>query len=636
LFALLACPAYAEIYHACAVLSPQKGHDDTAAIQAALNLCNPAKAVVLTGGIFHSGPLILPRGVTLYLDRGATLVASQNPRDYDLKPGACGESPEGNVPNCKPFLFAYQAAYSGVAGSGVIDGQGESWKMEAGSTPDLVSSYESQGFKITGVTLRNAAGVHAAIYKTIGFSLADVRIESSDSATSGPGLLLSNAVDATVTGAWIRVPSHPISLKASILGPTTGVKFSDIHISGGRGIAIGDDVFGMVRGVTFDDVSINDTRSAFFYNLEGTQGGSPRELHFGHICLHNVHAATQPESLPAQLKPDQTDTSCPNSVYSPNVSFTVDRSTVSKPGKARLLVVQSGESIQKAVDALPDTGGEITVKPGTYREVVTIRKPHVHLHGEAPDPAKTTIVYNNTSSKSGGTFNTSTVFVEADDVTIDRLSLVNDAGAGKGQAVALHVVGDRAVFRNLRISGAQDTLFAASRYCYGDYGPCVAARQYFADCFIEGNTDFIFGDGKAVFERCELHGVPTGSVMYTAQSKHTPDQDSGYIFQDCRLTGEPRNSAISLGRSWRPYATVVFLNARIEAPVIPAGWTEWLRFGVPTLPTAYYAEYKSTGPGANPEAREKYSHQLSDKEAEKWSPREFLKGEDNWNPMAAK
>ena len=247
---------------------------------------------------------------------------------------------------------------------------------------------------------------------------------------------------------------------------------------------------------------------------------------------------------------------------------------------------------------------------------------------------KTVIVYNNTAGNSGGTFNSATVFVEADDVTIDHLSIVNDAGAGKGQAVALHVTGDRDIFRNVRILGAQDTLFAASRYCYGDYGPCVAARQYFADCYIEGNTDFIFGDSMAVFERCELHGIDTGNVMYTAQSRHTAEQaDSGYVFDHCHLTGGARsNGSISLGRSWRPYATVVFLHARIDAPVIPAGWTEWLRFGKPTLPTAFYAEYDSTGPGADAKDREQYSHQLTAAEAEKWAPRRFLAGKDGWNP----
>ena len=121
--------------------------------------------------------------------------------------------------------------------------------------------------------------------------------------------------------------------------------------------------------------------------------------------------------------------------------------------------------------------------------------------------------------------------------------------------------------------------------------------------------------------------------MYTAQSRHTAVQkDSGYVFDHCRLTGAGRNAPVSLGRPWRPYATVVFLEARIEAPVIPAGWTEWPRFGEPSLPTAYYAEYQSAGPGADPQARERYSHQLTAAEAAEWRAERFLAGKDGWNP----
>src|ERR1700720_574097 len=76
---------------------------------------------------FHSAPLILPRGVTLFIDRGVTLYASRNPRDYDLAPGSCGAAPRGNAAACKPFLYSYQAAYSGVAGAGIVDGQGAAW-----------------------------------------------------------------------------------------------------------------------------------------------------------------------------------------------------------------------------------------------------------------------------------------------------------------------------------------------------------------------------------------------------------------------------------------------------------------------------------------------------------------------------
>jgi len=651
IFWTLAAIAYSQETQvkACAVLIAGPAASDTDRIQQSLNLCSPGQAVILKANganpAFHSGPLILPRGVTLFIDRGVTLYASRNPRDYDLAPGSCGSPPSGKAASCKPFLYSYQAAYSGVAGAGAIDGQGEAWwdmvrasekSAKTIAVPDLLSSYESQGFRIAGITLRNAAGVHAAIFKTTGLSVADLKIESPENAAASTGLLLSNAASATVGNLWIRAPGDAIALKASILGPTSNVAIRDAHIFGGRGISIGDETYGSVRDVTFDGIYMDGAASGFTFNLKGTQGGEARQIHTSNACLHDV---TEPAiSLPAGrdivLAPTPAGCRNPPFASAPQSSFSVDLSSVSAPGKERSITVAPGGSIQKAVDALPLSGGEIAVQPGTYREVVTIRKPHVHLHGADADPAKTVIVYNNGANNSGGTFNSSTVFVEADDVTIDHLSIVNDLGAGKGQAVALHVTADRAIFRNLRITGAQDTLFAASRYCYGDYGPCVAARQYFADCYIEGNTDFIFGDSMAVFDRCEIHGIDTGSVMYTAQSRHTAEQtDSGYIFDHCHLTGQPRGSgAISLGRSWRPYATVVFLNAQIDAPVIPAGWTEWARFGQPTLPTAFYAEYGSTGPGANPKDRERYSHQLTSTEAEQWSPRRFLAGKDEWNP----
>jgi len=488
---------------ACAVLKAKPQQLDTERIQQALNLCAPGRAVVLEveGGntAFESQPLTLPRGVTLFVDKGVTLYASKNPRDYDLRPNSCGTPPAGKAPNCKPFLLSYQAAYSGVAGYGTIDGQGSSWWPKSYPTvPDLVSSYESQGFQISGVTLRNAAGMHAAIFKTIGLRMSSVKIESPDNFAVATGILLSNVTEATINDCWIQVPGKAMELTGSILGPTANVRINRTLMLGKGGVAIRDGV----NGVMFDGDFI-----------EGVRIGAEHANWSGGCLAQNGQYCEMP-ALSTFAK----------------AAFEIDVTSIEQPGTNTSLIVRPGDSIQKAVDALPLTGGEIAVQPGTYREVVTIRKPHVHLHGSDPDPSKTTIVFANGAVDHGGTFNSATVFVEADDVTIDHLSIVNDLGSGKGQAVALHVTGDRAIFRNLRLSGAQDTLFAASLYCYGDYGPCVPTSQYFADSFIEGNTDFIFGDSKAVFNHCELHGISNGNVMYTAQSKHTADQDSGYVF----------------------------------------------------------------------------------------------------------
>jgi polygalacturonase len=667
---------------------------DTQRIQNALNVCDPGEAVALEpdgeNNAFLAAPLIVPRGVTLFVDAGVTLLASRNPRDYDVAPSSCG-AVRSDAVQCKPFVFSYQAAYSAVIGAGTIDGQGgaafssgeTSWwqrneaAKKAGrtlSTPDLVSDYESQGFQVIGVSLRNAAGAHLAIYKTPGFSASNIVIDSPAHSGAGPGIVLSNSLDAKIDGAWIQTPAEAITLEASILGPTARAHLHDLHIYGGRGIVAGDAHYGDVNDIEIDGAIMDGASAGVTLQLAGADGAQLRGLHFENICMtgvaeplralaangqgsasipaanaiefKNVSVARKGTLGDAGLQPGPA-AKCAELLYwfhaPPRPEFAqVFQEDVPRPGTKRSLVVAqdgSGDfrSVQSAVDALPLEGGNITIKPGTYREVVTIRKPHVYVRGDPADPAAVTIIYDNGAPKSGGTFNSATVFVEADNVSLDHLTITNSftPGGGHGQAVALAVNGDRDTFRWLRLHGNQDTLFAASKYCYGDYGPCVAARQYFADCFIEGNIDFIFGDSVAVFERCELHGNAPGNVMFTAQDKHSTDQESGYVFDHCTLTAEPRTAGIvALGRPWRPHASVVYLHTLINANVIPAGWEEWPRFGIPSLPVAYFAEFDSTGPGADPAAREAYSHQLTAAEAEHFSPAAILSGTDGWNPAA--
>ncbi len=679
----------AELTEASATRSDSSQPTDTARIQSALSRCLPGQSVVLQANgaqdAFLAGPLILPRGVTLYLDHDVTLYASPNPRDYDLAPHRCGGPTEPHdQPDCKPFLFSYQAAHSGVLGPGTIDGQGgrapqasSSWweRLDYAKShrahievPALISAYESQNFIVRGVHLRNAPGTALALYKTIGLVLEDVSIHSASTNAASPGLLLSNSPDAHINGLSTHIAGAAIDLRASILGGTSRVAISHLHITGGTGISLGDDIYGNTSAVQLQHASITDAASGFLFNLRGQKGGHLHGVTMQDVCLtrvsepltvqqessklqtqlpvniaqmDNVLVAGVGQLQPQGLQPDANAACAASSsaaIPAP-LQWALDRSHLPHPGtKAHLTVAANGSAdfrtIQAAVDALPNTGGSIAVQPGTYREVVTIRKPHVRIYGTDPDPAQTVLVFNNTGPRSAGTFNSATVFVEADNVSIDNLTIANDAGTGKGQAVALAVTADRAAFRHLRLLGAQDTLFAAARYCYGDYGPCVPTRQYFRDSYIAGNTDFIFGDSMAVFDRCTLHGIPGREVMYTAQGQHYAAQQSGYVFNHCTLTADPSDTRITLGRPWRPHATVVYLNTRIDASVIPTGWTEWPRFGQPSLPTAFFAEFHSTGPGASPTTREPWSHQLTPAQAERWDPRRFLAGPDGWDPIA--
>lgn len=331
----------------------------------------------------------------------------------------------------------------------------------------------------------------------------------------------------------------------------------------------------------------------------------------------------------------------PSLQHAPELAGTIE------PEDKTLYVAADGTgdfySIQKAIDVAPDTGGAlILVAPGTYREALTIDKPNIRLRSANPDASKTIVVMDKSAGTSGGTLHSATVNVTGDNFFAENITFQNDWNATHpqlyqgSQALALLVTGDRARFHNVRLLGNQDTLYTGSKSCtgQGENRTCTPARQYFSDCYIEGNVDFIFGDGKTVFDHCEIRSTPHSEGFVTAQGKSYPTEDSGYVFRDCRLTAYPGVNNVYLGRPWRPYATVIYLDTEMGSQIQPAGWREWNPGETHSLETAFYAEQGSTGPGAHPGEREPYAKELTPDEAKKFLPENFLRGSDGWDPVA--
>ncbi|HWB84342.1 MAG TPA: pectinesterase family protein [Bryobacteraceae bacterium] len=309
---------------------------------------------------------------------------------------------------------------------------------------------------------------------------------------------------------------------------------------------------------------------------------------------------------------------------------------------AGVVVAQDGtgdyRTVQSAVDALSAEGGVIRIKPGTYEEKITIDKPGVQLRGLGTDPSNVVLAWHLNAAVAGGTFKSASTTITGDDFYAENLTFQNTylrpetPGATGTQAVALRVTGDRAVFRRVRFLSHQDTLYATTAGCMDRGENCKPARQYFADCYIEGDVDFIFGDAKAFFDHCEIHSLPRDGSSITAQSKQHAGEKSGYVFDHCRLTADAGVSRIYLGRPWRAYASVVFLNTFMGPQIAPAGWSEWQHGATSSLQTAYYAEYNSQGPGATMDARDPHTVKLNAAEAAQYNVHALLAGDDGWDP----
>lgn len=300
-----------------------------------------------------------------------------------------------------------------------------------------------------------------------------------------------------------------------------------------------------------------------------------------------------------------------------------------------LTVAQDGsgdyKTIQEAVNAVRDLSQvqvTINIKPGVYHEKIVIPswKKKISLIGESN--ANTIITNNDYSGKDypGGkdafgrakysTYTSYTVLVQGDDFIAENLTIENASGR-VGQAVALHVESDRVVIKNCRLLGNQDTLYAATE----------TSRQYYKDCYIEGTTDFIFGEATAVFQNCTIKNL-TNSYITAAST--TPQQKFGYVFINCKIIADTAAKKCFLARPWRPYAKTVFINTEMGIHIVPEGWNNW--GNSENEKTVDYAEYNSKGAGGNPVGRAKWSKQLTSKHVKDYTLANIFKGLNNWDP----
>lgn len=190
--------------------------------------------------------------------------------------------------------------------------------------------------------------------------------------------------------------------------------------------------------------------------------------------------------------------------------------------------------------------------------------------------------------------------VVGDNFIARDITIRNTAGPNNHQAVALRSGSDLSVFYRCSFEGYQDTL-----YVHSD-------RQFYRECDIYGTVDFIFGNAAVVLQNCNIFArkPPNRTNTLTAQGRTDPNQSTGIIIHNCRVTAasdlKPVQSSVKtfLGRPWKQYSRTVYIKTFLDSLINPAGWMEWS--GDFALNTLYYAEYMNTGPGSSTANRVKW------------------------------
>lgn len=252
------------------------------------------------------------------------------------------------------------------------------------------------------------------------------------------------------------------------------------------------------------------------------------------------------------------------------------------------IIVNKNKSINESLK-LANDGDIIILDEGVYNEKIKITKNNITIIGKGKD--KTFIEnkdwYSKTHSdnKEYNTFRTYTVMAQGKNITIKDLCIINKSVPSSiyGQAVALHVLGDNFKLENSSLNSAQDTLFCGPlptnlQTKYIGFLPTDEltsnySRQYYKNCYIEGDVDFIFGGGNAIFDNCHFHSITNVRGYFFAPS-HNEDQEFGFTCFNCTFSGT--QNTMYLARPWRDYGKVTIINSNIENNVIfKEGWNKW-------------------------------------------------------------
>ncbi|KAG6574241.1 putative pectinesterase/pectinesterase inhibitor 34, partial [Cucurbita argyrosperma subsp. sororia] len=264
---------------------------------------------------------------------------------------------------------------------------------------------------------------------------------------------------------------------------------------------------------------------------------------------------------------------------------------VSKDGNGTVKTI--AEAIKKAPE-FSTRKTIIYVMAGRYEENnLKVGRKKTNLMFVGDGKGKTVISGGRSIFDNVTTFHTASFAVSGAGIILRDMTFVNWAGPARHQAVALRVSADHAVVYRCNVIGYQDTLYVHSN------------RQFFRECDIYGTVDFIFGNAAVVFQNCSIYARKAMELQkntITAQNRKDPNQNTGISIHACRILATPDLASSStatnptyLGRPWKLYSRVVYMQSYMGGHVHPRGWLEWnATFALDTL---YYGEYMNYGPG---------------------------------------
>ncbi|KAH8729077.1 pectin methylesterase [Phaeosphaeriaceae sp. PMI808] len=253
------------------------------------------------------------------------------------------------------------------------------------------------------------------------------------------------------------------------------------------------------------------------------------------------------------------------------------------------------KTVQSAVNALSASSSSaqcIFIAKGTYKEQVYIKSINspLTIYGETTDTSSfsantVTITQGKSQDNTPNNDETATLRAHTANLKVYNINLVNTRGKGS-QALALSAYNDKQGYYACQFKGFQDTILAQQ------------GTQLYAKSYIEGATDFIFGQkAQAWFDGVDIRVLSASIGYITASGRDSTSNPSYYVINKSKVSGSSGAGSYYLGRPWRNYARVVFQSTSMTNVINGAGWKNW-NAGDDRTDKVEFGEFGNSGDGS--------------------------------------
>ncbi len=277
---------------------------DTRAIQSAIDACEAkgGGTVLLAPGTYLSAPIVLKSNIDLRLEKGATLLGSQDHTDY-------AAISEFRAPGRQSLVSATHAENVSITGEGVIDGAGESWWKMARSyrgsgamgfphpRPRLVVFDHCQHVLVEGVTIQNSPMWQLVPYYSDEVTIRNVKVLAPANSPNTDAIDPFSSSNVVIDHAYADVGDDDIAIKSGEPGsagpdsPSRNITITDCTFLHGHGLSIGSEIAGGAQNITAEHIQFDGTSNGIRVKANRDRGNDVSQLMFRDIQMKDVKNA---------------------------------------------------------------------------------------------------------------------------------------------------------------------------------------------------------------------------------------------------------------------------------------------------------------------------------------------------------